>query len=673
MFFEAQERLEEIRILFRKYDDHGERAYRKRIMCRILDLVTPDEIAKLGRIDLGILDLFYRQGKPTRHIAAVLMIREEDVPTRKTHAIRQLRDIFGAPRNDWHRLTVTRMNDTAADKAVVNAIQDQDIVAQDSSLEQDVVSPGPATPEELWQSYDATNSNNEHRSILGAIFGGLSDEQVARIPSKVADVLRLYVAGKSDEQIAQELGFAKSTVAYRKARAKDLLREISLGLTVETSTQEQDDIQDQASGEGEGQTAKQLSFDFAALWLEHASVSAYTQRRQLVSTAFAAIAPDVLAQLATREIVALTLYSRGCTDEQIAHVLECEKHAAKTARHRAIDRLKALCLGQEIKAESEIKAGSPKQQASDSPQRVDLSPKPARKRGRRRRFDESEPIENENGFEDSDDDSEESDEHRIPGVLKYRKYSAQERLDIVSAFCADRSNPKIRQKVVEAHLTTVRWIAHRCLPPFRHLTSFDDLVSLGIMGLLRAMDKFVPNADNSTTHFTGFASIYIKGAMLDGVEGETDKATELRMRQKLRGKQRKEGLTQGEQERLEELEQLIWGEFELDRQMFDDETVSLIDTIEDSRSTPEQILLETEYQDERRDRNVKLQELILAAIDELPSSRRAAVELRVVLGKGFKEIGRILKRSESRAVQLFQDGMQIVQKKVKAYGLTPFD
>jgi len=672
MFFETQERLEEIQGLFRRYDDHGSRAYRRQVVSRVLDLVTSDEIAQLGKTDWDILDLFYRKRKSPPSVAAILMMRESDFLARKTRAIKRLRDILEAPRNDWHRLVITRAaaSDAAGvvqqDNGSVVETSSEDVTQTGHSLgELGVVCEPTATVEELWQEHDATTSYKEHRRILAAVFALLSDEQIARIQSRDLDVLRPYFAGKSDEQIARDLGYAKITVVQRRSRAKHRLRDISLGLTGEIPSEEF--AEDTKATTDEATVVEQprepQSFDFAVLWQQHEKESAYSQHRKLVAIAFAAAPAECLVKLEERELVALTAYVRGDTDTQIAVALKCSKMTAKRVKHSAIEHLKAATLGQDVPASRVSK------RKATTAHRIDKvsPPRPQRKRGRK---PYQQVMEAETDSTDIDDGEDKESVSRIPGVLKHWKYSSQEQDEAVAAFCADRTNLLHRRRVVETHLQTVRAIANKCYTLFEYGVERDDFVSLGIIGLLQAMEKFdlgmgIP--------LKGYAARRIKGAILDGFESESDKGTLLRKYQDLRSKERKGILTEKEMERLEQLQQLIFFDKELDTPVREDIDTLLVDTIQSPTLSPEELLIEAEYKIEKSARNAAIEETIVDAIHALPDREAHILYSRILHKTHFKKLGAEFKLSESRAVQLFQRAFKTVQAKVKARGLSSMD
>jgi RNA polymerase sigma factor for flagellar operon FliA len=79
----------------------------------------------------------------------------------------------------------------------------------------------------------------------------------------------------------------------------------------------------------------------------------------------------------------------------------------------------------------------------------------------------------------------------------------------------DAGNSRREQLIME-HLPQVRWIATRIHEKLPNHTQLDDLISVGIIGLINAIDSFDPsyNAQLKT-----FAEHRIRGAILDSIRG----------------------------------------------------------------------------------------------------------------------------------------------------------
>jgi RNA polymerase sigma factor for flagellar operon FliA len=86
-----------------------------------------------------------------------------------------------------------------------------------------------------------------------------------------------------------------------------------------------------------------------------------------------------------------------------------------------------------------------------------------------------------------------------------------------------------REQLILEHLPQVRWIASRMHERLPNSTSLDDLISIGIIGLINAIDNFKPefNAKLKT-----YAEHKIRGAILDSIRGMDGIPTHKRKRLK---------------------------------------------------------------------------------------------------------------------------------------------
>ncbi len=94
----------------------------------------------------------------------------------------------------------------------------------------------------------------------------------------------------------------------------------------------------------------------------------------------------------------------------------------------------------------------------------------------------------------------------LTDVLVDRRSAAAETLrELVALPAGDPRRPALREKVVEAHLPLVRYLAAR----YRHLGEpLDDLVQVGTIGLIYAVDRYDPSRG---TELVSFATPTILG------------------------------------------------------------------------------------------------------------------------------------------------------------------
>src|SRR5579863_8668401 len=73
-----------------------------------------------------------------------------------------------------------------------------------------------------------------------------------------------------------------------------------------------------------------------------------------------------------------------------------------------------------------------------------------------------------------------------------------------------------RERLILEHLPQVRWIASRIHEKLPESTSLEDLVSIGIVGLINAIDNFDPKYN---VKLKTYAEHKIRGAILDSIRG----------------------------------------------------------------------------------------------------------------------------------------------------------
>ena len=73
-----------------------------------------------------------------------------------------------------------------------------------------------------------------------------------------------------------------------------------------------------------------------------------------------------------------------------------------------------------------------------------------------------------------------------------------------------------RERLILEHLPQVRWVATRIHEKLPDSTSLEDLISIGIVGLINAIDNFDPQFN---VKLKTYAEHKIRGAILDSIRG----------------------------------------------------------------------------------------------------------------------------------------------------------
>lgn len=215
----------------------------------------------------------------------------------------------------------------------------------------------------------------------------------------------------------------------------------------------------------------------------------------------------------------------------------------------------------------------------------------------------------------------------------------------------------VKEKIVTKYIPLVKYIASRVIIGKGKHIEYEDLVSYGMLGLMDALSKF---DESKGMKFSTYASIRIKGAMIDELrknspisKGAMDKlnkynrAIEKLQNELLREPTNKEianalNLTLQEVSEIENYINYI-AVVSLEDLIFSDEDdMPLSGTIEDNKSpSPEKTLEDKEEI-----------EYLSKALEILNDKDKTVLSLYYYEGFTLKEIGNVLNVSESRVCQL---------------------
>lgn len=227
-----------------------------------------------------------------------------------------------------------------------------------------------------------------------------------------------------------------------------------------------------------------------------------------------------------------------------------------------------------------------------------------------------------------------------------------------------------RDKIVEKYIPLVKYIASRVILGKSKYVEYDDLVGYGMVGLMDAMNKF---DESKGMKFSTYASIRIKGAMIDEIrrnspisKGAMDKLN--RYNEAIDSLQKSLGKEPSNEEIAKALNMSLEnvGEIEnyinyisvvsLENIIFsDDDDISIMGIIEDKNSpSPEKTLEEKEEV-----------EMLSKALGLLNEKDGIVLSLYYYEGLTLKEIGKVLEVSESRVCQLHSRAIRNLRAAMK--------
>jgi RNA polymerase sigma factor FliA len=228
----------------------------------------------------------------------------------------------------------------------------------------------------------------------------------------------------------------------------------------------------------------------------------------------------------------------------------------------------------------------------------------------------------------------------------------------------------IREQVVKKYIPLVKYIASRVIIGKSKYVEFEDLVGYGMIGLMDSINKF---DESRGMKFSTYASIRIKGAMIDEIrrnspisKGAMDKLN--RYNEAVENLQRSLMREPTEEEIARELKIAVSEISEIegyinyislvsleDILFSEDDDMPLMGMIEDKKSpSPEGLLEEKEEI-----------EYLMKALDTLNEKDRTVLSLYYYEGLTLKEIGKILEVSESRVCQLHSRAILHLRKALK--------
>ena len=233
--------------------------------------------------------------------------------------------------------------------------------------------------------------------------------------------------------------------------------------------------------------------------------------------------------------------------------------------------------------------------------------------------------------------------------------------------------PENREEVIKRYSPMIKYVANRIamrLPP--HI-EVDDLISVGVLGLIDAISKY-----DSTrgAKFKTYAEFRVRGAILDELRSLDWVPRSIRQKASQVDKVVQE--LQAKLSRSPEDEEVA-KEMGLNLDQFHDtlnETKSMpVFSLEDlglaKDSGEQQSLLDclagkADADPQTQIRLVELKEIIAKAIDGLPEKERLMVSLYYYEELTMKEIGAVLEITESRVSQIHSKAVYRLRTKLKA-------
>lgn len=233
-------------------------------------------------------------------------------------------------------------------------------------------------------------------------------------------------------------------------------------------------------------------------------------------------------------------------------------------------------------------------------------------------------------------------------------------------------SPEEKNKLVTEYSPLIKFIAQKIASRLPANIEIDDLISSGVIGLMDAIDKFDPTRDNK---FKTYAEFRIRGAILDELRSQDWVPRSIRDKSKILDKtivqlETELGRSATDEEVAQALNMSVDEYHDLLNQV---RPVSLlsIDEAQTFSTTDKKSILNLlegcKLNNPYNQLNLKLiKSFLTTAIEELPERQRLVLSLYYYEDLNLKEIGRVLRVTESRVSQLHAQAVSRLRNRLNA-------
>jgi RNA polymerase sigma factor for flagellar operon FliA len=233
--------------------------------------------------------------------------------------------------------------------------------------------------------------------------------------------------------------------------------------------------------------------------------------------------------------------------------------------------------------------------------------------------------------------------------------------------------PEQKDELILEYAPLIRFIAQKIAIRLPSNIELDDLISSGVIGLMDAIEKYDPTRDNK---FKTYAEFRIRGAILDELRSQDWVPRSVRDKAKLLDRTTADlendlGRSPTEEEVAEKLEMSVEEYYDLLNQVKPVSVLSMDDQATFSNSDKKSILNLLEgckLHNPHVQLNIKsVKEVVAKSIEDLPERQRLVLSLYYYEDLNLKEIGKILRVTESRVSQLHAQAISRLRTKLSQF------
>ena len=232
-----------------------------------------------------------------------------------------------------------------------------------------------------------------------------------------------------------------------------------------------------------------------------------------------------------------------------------------------------------------------------------------------------------------------------------------------------KNDTAYRDQLITEYLPYVKRIVHRIAVHLPSTIDIDDLMNVGVIGLIQAVDRYDPSRDNK---FMTYAVFRIKGAVLSELRSRDFLSRS--NRRKIRDLEnaclkleQKLGREVDDEEVAEELGIAVEQVYRT-KQMSSISFISFEELGFSSRDEKEKLLSYLIDNDDNAltlTRLKELKEAVARAIEQLPEKEKLVISLYYLEELTMKETGKVLNITESRVSQIHSQAILRLRAKLK--------
>lgn len=236
-----------------------------------------------------------------------------------------------------------------------------------------------------------------------------------------------------------------------------------------------------------------------------------------------------------------------------------------------------------------------------------------------------------------------------------------------------RLKPKEREELIKEYAPLIKFIAQKIAVRLPSNIELDDLISSGVIGLMDAIEKYDPSRDNK---FKTYAEFRIRGAILDELRAQDWVPRSVRDKAKLLDKtvsdlEAATGRQATDEEIAAKLNMTLEEFYELVNQVRPVSVLS-IDEIASFSNVDKKSLMSLLEDVKVANPFIQLnsksvKDVITRAIEDLPERQRLVLSLYYYEDLNLKEIGKVLRVTESRVSQLHAQAISRLRQKLTAF------